>query len=115
MTTINIQPFNKQKHNLMKSLKQNAIIMVLLLAGSLLATNADARHKLSKRTKKQATVSQTVAPDYSLQMAKGRITVSNGVNETVISKDPNDIQPVINGNEVYFIHNDGKAETKSSS
>ncbi len=98
----------------MKILKQNAIMMLLLLSGSLLAIKSDAQLKASRGSVKQAG-NQAIAPSYSLQTVKGKIVLTDGKNETVISQDPNDIQPLINGNEVYYINKAGSDKSKGAS
>ena len=90
-------------------------MMVLLLAGSLLATNSDAQLKKSRSSVKQAQSTRAIAPSYSLQMAKGKIILTDGKNETIISQDPNDVQPLINGNEVYYINKAGADKSKGAS
>lgn len=111
----------------MKHLKQNAKIMLLLIAASMLTFHADARHKVSKRAKKHSTVSvvsnenaspaetSSVIPEYKLSQEKGKITVSDGVNKTVISNDPNDVQALVNKNEVYYIKKAGEEKNTGSS
>jgi hypothetical protein len=91
--------------------KQNFIVSALILAGSLLATNAIAQQKISGSSMKQTAGGPVPMHSYSLKTTKGKITVTDGTRETVISQDPHDVQPVMNGNEVYYIN---KAEAGAS-
>ncbi len=99
----------------MKRLQQNAKIILLLLCGSMLASHSDAWPKLFRHGSKQLAATETASPSYSLKQAKGKITVTDGTRETLISGNPNDVQPVLNGNEVYYITKTATGKASGSS
>lgn len=87
--------------------------MVLLLI--IIGTNAIAQRN-NQVPANRTLQTNASAKKFELSPKPGQIVISDGKNETVVSDNPNDVSPIIHGNEVYYMRqiNVGTANGTSS-
>ena len=87
-----------------------------LLAAVLILNTASLAQQQNKSASKQSIQSSAnsgnIAPDYRVTKQNGKLILSNGISETVVSNATGTSSPLVNGDEVYYIR---KAEGSSNS
>ncbi len=79
-------------------------ILVLLLTITGINANAQRNNQVpaNKNLQTNASANNTAAK-YELKSNSGKIAITNGTKETIVSSNPNDLSPILQGNEVYYL------------
>ncbi len=90
--------------------------MVLLLTISGINTYAQRNNQVpANRTLQTNASANNNASKYELKANSGKIAITNGTKETIVSTNPNDLSPILHGNEVYYMRKPIGAGSSSES